>query len=254
MTEELQQPHERIFNILFQEDELTWQNIIYDLVRTEEMDAWNIDISLIAQKFLGKLKELKDMDFRLSGKIVLASAMLLKMKSSRLLEQDLTNFDSLLSSAEDDAMDVLEELTDEYADGVRAAQDGLPKIRPKIPQPRKRKVSVFDLVEALEKALEVENRRKEYIEPEADVKAPVKSRDISLVIKDVYDKVVSFFTKSDKTKLMMFSQLIPSDSKEDKVFTFIPLLHLDFQRKIDLMQEHHFGDISIVLNKKKGKV
>ena len=35
------------------------------------------------------------------------------------------------------------------------------------------------------------------------------------------------------------------DTKEDKVFTFIPLLHLDHQRKIDLLQKKHLGDIEI---------
>ncbi|MBC8500168.1 MAG: segregation/condensation protein A [Nanoarchaeota archaeon] len=246
MTENKEQPHERIFNILFQEDELTWQNIIYDMVKTEEMNAWDIDISLIAQKFLERLKELKDMDFRISGKIVLASAMLLKMKSTRLLEQDLTEFDSLLSASEEEVMDMLEDISE----GHRGEQE-LPKIRPRIPQPRKRKVSVFDLVEALEKALEVESRRKHYIMPEEKVEPPKKTLDIGVVIRDIYDKIVSFFNKS--TTKLTFTELIPSESKEDKVFTFIPLLHLDFQRKIDLMQKQHFGEISILLNKKKAK-
>ena len=134
MTE--QQPHDKIFNILFQEDELTWQNIIYDLVRSEEMDAWDIDISMIAQKFLERLKALKDMDFRISGKVVLASSILLKMKSTRLLEQDLTAFDSLLAASEDEQMDLLEELTEGFSDGKESVR----KIRPKTPQPRKRKV------------------------------------------------------------------------------------------------------------------
>ncbi|MBU0471260.1 MAG: segregation/condensation protein A [Nanoarchaeota archaeon] len=247
MTEELEQPHDRIFNILFQEDELTWQNIIYDLVRQEEMDPWNINISLITQKFLEKLKLLKNMDFRISGKVVLASALLLKMKSSRLLDKDLAAFDSLLSSSEEDFTDVLEELTD--VDEV--GESDLPKIHPRIPQPRKRKVSVFDLVEALEKALEVENRRKRYFVEDVKVETPKKTREISLIIKDVYEKIASYFQKS--TTKLTFDQLIPSDSKEDKVFTFIPLLHLDFQRKIELMQKEHFGEISIILNKKKQK-
>jgi len=242
-----EQPHERIFNILFQEDELTWQNIIYDLVKEEEMNPWNIDISMIAQKFLGKLKDLKDMDFRISGKVVLASAMLLKMKSTRLLDKDLTEFDSLLSS-EEDAMDLLEELGE---GGVQVDGQELPKIHPKIPQPRKRKVSVFDLVEALEKALEVNSRRKVYVDSSEKIEPPKKTKEISTIIKDVYDKIVSYFTKS--TMKLTFEELIPSDSKEDKVFTFIPLLHLDFQRKIDLMQKEHFGEISIHLNKKKIK-
>ncbi|MFH1589603.1 MAG: ScpA family protein [archaeon] len=245
MTEIQEQPHDRIFNILFQEDELTWQNIIYDLVRSEEMDPWNINISLIAQKFLEKLRNFKDMDFRISGKIVLASAMLLKMKSTRLLDKDLMEFDSLLATSENEAYEILEELTSEY----QREKTDLPTLRPKIPQPRKRKVSVFDLVEALEKALEVENRRKNYVVPETKTEAPKKTREISLVIMDVYEKIVSFFTKS--TKKLMFTELIPSDTKEDKVFTFIPLLHLDSQQKINMMQQEHFGEISIILNKDK---
>ncbi|MFH1770251.1 MAG: ScpA family protein [archaeon] len=245
MTENQEQPHDRIFNILFKEDELTWQNIIYDLVRTEEMDPWNINISLIAEKFLEKLKTFKEMDFRISGKIVLASSMLLKMKSTRLLETDLIAFDSILTASEEETMDYLEELGDE----VGREKSELPKIRPRIPQPRKRKVSVFDLVEALEQALEVENRRKSYITPNIKTEVPKKTREITLVIKDVYDKIVSFFSKS--TDKLSFEELIPSDSKEDKVFTFIPLLHLDTQQKIDMRQKEHFGDIHIYLNKNK---
>ena len=43
---------------------------------------------------------------------------------------------------------------------------------------------------------------------------------------------------------------MPSDSKEDKIYTFIPLLHLDHQRAVDLTQKKHFGEIEIeLLNK-----
>ncbi|MBL7057316.1 hypothetical protein ISS09_03475, partial [Candidatus Woesearchaeota archaeon] len=70
-----------------------------------------------------------------------------------------------------------------------------------------------------------------------------------VIIKDIYGKITNYFAKS--TTELTFSQLIPSDSKEDKVLTFIPLLHLDTQRKIDLMQDEHFGEIGIVLNKNK---
>lgn len=247
MTEAQEQPHDRIFSILFQEDELTWQNIIYNLVRSEEMNPWDINITLITHKFLQRLKELKNMDFRISGKVVLASSMLLKMKSNRLLEQDFTNFDALLSSTEEDAMDLLEEFQSEYSTIDRS---NLPKVIPKTPQPRKRKVSVFDLVEALEQALEVENRRKQYSTPNIRHEVPKNHTDISVVIKDVYDKIISLFKSSEK---LTFTQIIPSDSKEDKVFTFIPLLHLENQQTINLLQKEHFGEIAINLVKNKVK-
>lgn len=243
MTLTTEKPHDRIFNILFREDELTWKSIILDLVNSEELNPWDVNISLIAQKFLDKLKELKDMDFRISGKVVLASAMLLQMKSSRLLDKDLTDFDALISASEEEAIEILEDFHEELEDHA----DNVPKIMPKTPQPRKRKVSVFDLIGALEQALEVQNRRKEYVTPKPKVKAPEKKRDISLIIKDLYGKITTYFSKQDKD--LTFSKLIPSESKEDKVFTFIPLLHLDTQRKINLDQKEHFGEISILMNK-----
>lgn len=44
---------------------------------------------------------------------------------------------------------------------------------------------------------------------------------------------------------------MPSQKKEDKIFTFIPLLHLTNQRKVNLEQKEHFGEIEIMLNTKK---
>ncbi|MFH2028457.1 MAG: segregation/condensation protein A, partial [Nanoarchaeota archaeon] len=48
-----------------------------------------------------------------------------------------------------------------------------------------------------------------------------------------------------------FSQLIPDDTREGRVYTFIPLLHLTNQRKVDLEQYQHFGDIEIMLRTKQ---
>jgi chromatin segregation and condensation protein Rec8/ScpA/Scc1 (kleisin family) len=45
--------------------------------------------------------------------------------------------------------------------------------------------------------------------------------------------------------------LMPSDNKEDKVYAFIPLLHLTNQGKLDMEQYQPFGEIEIMLNQKK---
>ncbi|MEK6828202.1 MAG: segregation/condensation protein A [Nanoarchaeota archaeon] len=60
----------------------------------------------------------------------------------------------------------------------------------------------------------------------------------------------SFFISALKDKLT-FSKLLPSESKEDKVHTFIPLLHLAQQSKIELVQDIPFGEIQILLKKKE---
>ena len=236
-----------ILELLFDKDEVTWQSILYELVRTEKMDPWDINISLIAERFLEMLKTLKEMDFRVSGKVILAAAILLKIKSNRLLGADLAYFDGLFREQEEE-----ESLLDEIQSTEQ--QEDLSDVRliPRTPQPRKRKVSIFDLVDALQKALEVKRRRVMRDIPSMEVEIPKKKVEISQIIKNTYGKIKLFFLKNNYKKLT-FSQLVPSDNKQDKVFTFIPLLHLNHQRKIDMIQYQHFGEIEIELLKSLNK-
>ena len=239
-------PHERIFNIIFSKaDEVTWQSIIYELVKSEQMDPWDIDVSILAQKYINMLRTLKEHDFRVSGKVLLAAAIFLKMKSNKLVGEDLSELDRLLIGIEEE----MEELGFDETSQIPKL-DEIPTLIPRTPQPRKRKVSIFDLVEALERALEVKKRRLLHSIPPLNLEAPKKKRDITQVIRDVYGRIKSFFFSALKDKLT-FSKLLPSESKEDKVYTFIPLLHLAQQNKIELVQETHFGEIEVLLKKKE---
>ncbi len=239
-------PHERIFSIIFSKaDEVTWQSIIYELVKSEQMDPWDIDVSILTQKYMGMLKTLKEHDFRVSGKVLLAAAILLKIKSNKLVGDDLSELDRLLIGVEEE----MEELGfDERGDIQKLTE--IPALIPRTPQPRKRKVSIFDLVEALERALEVKKRRLLNSIPPLNLEAPKKKKDITEIIREVYGKIKSFFISTLKDKLT-FSKLLPSESKDDKVHTFIPLLHLAQQNKIELLQQSHFGEIEILLKKKE---
>ncbi len=240
-------PHERIFSILFSKtDEITWQSIIYELVKTEQMDPWDIDVSVLTQKYIDMLRTLKEHDFRVSGKVLLAAAILLKMKSNKLVGEDLSELDRLLIGVEEE----MEELGfDETSQILKP--DEIPSLIPRTPQPRKRKVSIFDLVEALERALEVKKRRLLHSIPPLNLEAPKKKRDITQIIRDVYGKIKSFFLTTLFKDKLTFSKLLPSQSKEDKVYTFIPLLHLAQQSKIELVQETPFGEIEVLLKKKE---
>ena len=69
----------------------------------------------------------------------------------------------------------------------------------------------------------------------------------------MYERIRTFFF-SESRQTLTFTKLIPSDKKEDKIYTFIPLLHLHNQRKIDLDQEHFLGEIDIHLLGNKGAI
>lgn len=240
---------EKVFNLLFVEDELSWKDMIYALIEEQNMDPWDIDVSLLSQKFLEMLKKLKELDFRVSGKMVLASAVLLKMKSDILKDEDIANFDNIINGVEENMP------LDDQGQPIYDT-DGKPNIYPRTPQPRKRKVSILDLVQALEKALEIENRRKKSRPNMKKIvlKLPEKHFDLGKSMQNVYGKVETHYkNKKNKDKVLTFNELVMGRSKQDKVLTFIPLLHLDNLRKIDMEQEKHFEEIAVKLAEPKSE-
>jgi segregation and condensation protein A len=235
--------HDQILDMLLKEDEITWQTILLDLIKTEKMDPWNIDISILTQKYIDIVKKLKEVNFSLSGKVILAASILLKIKSDKLLNENITAFDDLMYEHEELEENFIEEKQERLVN---------PKLTIKTPQARKRKVSINDLVFALERALEVEQRRKIRYIREAEVpdsiKVPDKKIDIGNKITEIYEKIKNFLKKENK---VTFSQLTPSKEKEDVIYTFIPLLHLDNQKKIHLQQEKPFEEINIIIKEVK---
>ncbi|MBI3037261.1 hypothetical protein HYY73_05965 [Candidatus Woesearchaeota archaeon] len=241
---------DRIIGIVLgkESNEITWRSIIYDLVRSEGMDPWNIDVSVLSRRYVQMLKKLKGLDFRVSGKMVLAAAILLKMKSNLLVGEGMAELDRLMTPQDEESMNegFYDDLESSYGHGIHEEYQPQPLL-PRTPQPRKRKVSIYDLVISLQKALEVRDRRVARSIPRGTIEVPHRKVDMGKLIGEVYSKVTGFFTKNNR---MTFSQLLPQDAtKEAKILTFMPLLHLaNFDhRKLDLMQQETFGEIEIVL-------
>ncbi len=228
-----------IYDILMNRDEITWQTLIYDLIKSERMDPWDIDLSILTKRYIETLKKLKEANFFLSGKVLLAASLLLKIKSERLVDEDFAEFDSLIYPSEELNEDEL------YAESKKYLDHEHPQLTIRTPLARKRKVSMNDLILALQKALEVDQRKslRKIREREINVAIPEKKIDITQLIKNVYEKIINFF--KFKKEILTFTQLVDSDKKEDKILTFIPLLHLDNQEKINLTQEEPFGEIRI---------
>jgi segregation and condensation protein A len=234
----------RILDIIVAQDDVSWKNLIFGLIESEQMDPWDINISRIAQKFLEELKKLQQMDFRIGGKVVLASAILLKLKAERLRDEELSALDRLIQASEEPIDLGLDDLTADEPVGER------PKLVPRTPQPRKRKVSVYDLIEALEQALETDALRPVYAPPRTldTIDPPSHHIDISVIIKEMYDRIYGHYGDEKKAQgSLKFHHLTPSADRRDVVMTFIPLLHLENARKVEMRQPTHFGEIDIHL-------
>lgn len=237
-TEKIDQ--EQIHGLLFG-DKLSWQSIIYDLINTEQLDPWDIDISLLAQRYLERVRSLEEADFFVSSKVLLAAALLLRMKSEILLYHYIPTLNELLFGKKEDKKYVQERIE---------LEESIPELVAKTPLPRFRKVTLDELMQALGKAINTENRRikrivieKQY-EYEAAIAMPKHRINLKDQIKKVYNRLKEIF--SSREERLAFSD-IAGASDQEKVATFVPLLHLDNQHKVWLEQEKHFDEIWILM-------
>lgn len=243
---------DKLYQLIVENDDISWKAILLDLVNGEQMDPWDIDIGLLTQRYVERIRQLKETNLKVSGKVLLAAAILLRVKSKRLVGEDLNEFDRLLSASEMTEEQFYDELEQELAHGEAAGlRDQSLELLPRLPQPRKRKVSVYDLVRALEKALEVKKRRLFNSLHEVNIVVPEKKFDITAAMRSLYGKLLALFAQG--TRKLTFSSLVPGNLKEDKVITFIPLLHLANEGKVELEQQEHFGEIHVSQPEARGK-
>lgn len=249
-------PGDRIYNLIVERDENSWKELLFEIIKTENMNPWDIDVSLLSKKYLNAIKKMKEMDFRLSGKMILASALLLNFKAKKLFNEDIDKLDSLINLATEDDEYNFEGLADFFSSednypSITPEEDAItiPKIQLRAPQPRMRKLTISDLVEALDDAMKVENRRKNRLEMREKEKTTVQVKKFDLKEKaiSVYNTLVSLFKRKDKVFL---DDLIQSPNREDIIYSFVPLLHLDFSRMINMSQKENFGAVEIEIIKK----
>ena len=236
---------DQLYNLLVSR-ELSWQSIILDLINTDQLDPWDIDLALLSQRYLEKIRELEESSFYISSKVLLAAAILLRIKSELLIDKYIKSLDEILFGKEKEK----EKLPFEFD------LNGVSDLMPRTPIPRLKKVTLPELMSALERAMVTENRR---IQKEVSARhasklvslyVPKKTTNIKEKIREIYDKVISHFHKQ-QTEKIKFSD-ISGDNRESKISTFVPLLHLDNQERLSLDQEKHFEEIFISLFKSEG--
>ena len=236
----------QIHELLFGE-KLSWQAIIYDLINTEQLDPWDIDISLLSGKYLEKVRKLEEANFFVSSKVLFAASLLLRMKSDIILNRDLPRLDEVLFGKKEET---------KYSQERIELEDGeIPDLIPRTPIPRFKKVTLQELMSALGKAFKTENRRikKEIVSRqhlrEMDLIMQKSFFNLKFKIREIHTKLKDIF--SNREERLAFSELIKSSdnsevSKNDKVAAFVSLLHLDNQQKVWIEQENHLDEIWIL--------
>jgi len=233
---------EQFYNFLMKE-EMSWQEIIYDLINTEQLDPWDINLLLLTQKYLEKIHLMEEMNFFMSSKVLLVASLLLRIKSEILLNKNIRSLDDILFGKEEEKKYEVERIDFD--------ESQIPILLPRTPLPRFRKINIDELMSALSKAVNTETRRikREILDRnaliDANVFLPAKRINWAQRIKEIYEKIRILFQQKRK---IHFDELA-GEGKEERIATFIPLLHLDTQEKVWIEQEKHLDDIWILLSK-----
>jgi segregation and condensation protein A len=239
MSEKLKQDD---FYDLIISDKISWQAIIYDLINTEQLDPWDINLIKLSNKYLEKIKNLEEANFVVSSKVLLAAALLLRIKSEILLNKYIKSLDEILLGKEEKPQQEKQDID----------VGEVPQLFVKTPLPRHKKVSLQELMQSLEKAMNTETRRikkqvmQKELEREVEIIMPKNKVNLRDKIKNIYSKIITLTKK--KQSRISYSE-ITNNNKEEMKICFLPTLHLDTQKKIFLEQESHLSEIWVWMYK-----
>lgn len=213
-----------------------WENVLFSLTR--DMDPWDVDLIKLSERFTSFIQTLQKRDLRAPSRIILAAAIIYRLKSETLKQ-----IEEEPVSLEDVDMGVGEEI----ASGEPLS---LPAIEIPLKREPRRRVTIKELVNALGKAMKIQNRRA----ARQIFNLEFKGEDITKKIEEVYEAVVSYIEKA-KDGVIAFSTLFATKKEatpEEKIKNFSSLLHLSNQERILCTQPTLFGEIYISKTYAKG--
>jgi segregation and condensation protein A len=213
--------------------------ILVELTRGGKIDPWDIDIVQLTDSFLGRVEELKQMDLRISSRTLLYSAILLRMKSSGILEVEEEEVDTFESDFPDDS------------DFPEPEEFPIPKLP--VRRVSTRPVTLNELILELKKAEKSLSRKNEkkasqvseepVLRPQlttGDVLGIAHEEAIGARLALIWARLAELFTKQP---VVVFSSFL--ERSEDRIMDYLSLLFLASSKKIWLFQNKLFEELYI---------
>jgi segregation and condensation protein A len=216
----------RLINII---DQPNWKLLLFDLVKSNDFDIWNLDIINLTDLYLKKIMELKEENLLIPANALLAASILLKIKAYTLK----------LTSIEEDE-DIIIPKDDDFLLNVLNFES---PIRNKEGQ-----VSLDDLIEAIDTLMNKPTKKnlEKMIKQKTEVEfiIPKTVEDINLRIDSLYGSIKK---EADIEGCLTFKKLFSNNVSNFDVVNnlFIPLLFLHQDQKINVWQDDFFSEIFI---------
>lgn len=197
--------------------------VLLDLAKSGEIDAWDIDLSKVTEKFLEHIDTLKSNDLRIPARTLLYASILLRMKSDFMEEDD---------EGDDD-------LPDEYEEppGWFYRKETLPK--PPIRRRSRRPVTLVELISELKNAESVAKRREVRREsrPEEPVEADIDKAHEEGIEERIKSLKAVIYQKLEREERVAFTEI------GGDVLDYLSVLFMANRREIWLEQDRIFGEL-----------
>ncbi len=214
----------------------TWKDILLELISTNSIDPWNIDLLALSDAFIRKVREMERMDFVVQANVILAASILLKYKS---------NYLKMLSYQSE---------IPEFAGGEEAPGplvEEYPELTLSSRIPPKRQITLDELIGEMERIIKYDETERVHI-PRGAI---VETMDMELPERDIdadMDRVMAQVGENtDGEGWSLFSKLTSGMGMRDTVYTLICVLHLVQAGRLDIRQDTMFGEVFIYLMSRK---
>jgi chromatin segregation and condensation protein Rec8/ScpA/Scc1 (kleisin family) len=210
---------EEIYQLILQ-GQIEWESLITTIIREEGIDPLNIDLGLLTSRFVEITNKLAKQDFIYYGKFIYVAAILLRLKSERLLDK-LLNKKYFL------------ERKNAY---IKSTPFSI-LLTPKMYLLRKKRITLADLIFYIKNSLR-------FIKIQQPIEFNFKLNEVKVAqtILNVQSILSELFKKSD---VVLFSELTKGKEWKEVARTFISLLFLFHDSKIAMMQKEPMAEIEI---------
>lgn len=209
--------------------EPSWKAMLLEMVRRGEIDPWDVDLERLATLFIQRIKEMRRLELRVPANVILAASILLRLKVYSL---------GFWGTEEEKAEEVFGGFTPEIPE-IQEIDAFIPS------RIVMRRVTLEELIQALEEVMEFEKRKRPRTRPSSrvmEIEVEIEPLDVSALVNEVLSRVKAL---ADPKGWVLFSELLLERDAINVVRTLIALLHLVYEGKVRLLQDRLFGEIYV---------
>ncbi len=223
-------------------------DLLLHLVRSTEMDIYEIDTSVIIEEYLHYIDKMQDLNIDIASEFLVMAATLVHLKSKMLIgsteeiteeesEYDINSEDELKTRILEyekykNMTEVFKELEEKRSDFFTKAPVSLKEYSDKAIA-NDGSVTVDDLVNALLAYQERLNEQK-------PIHTKITKKELS-----IEDRMISIKDKLKSVAKINFLDLFEEVTKEYLIVTFLAILQMNKNDEINIYQEQNFGNILV---------